>query len=107
MVEGCRLPWMVVDTMVSLFSSEETKLGPPDDRIPWAHKAQPFKPQRSHICVLGPLLAWDQGAPSLSVPDVCLHTSSSSVATQKMKLTMGGSSHLTGWPAAWARDRTL
>lgn len=55
----------------------------------------------------GPLLVWDQGARSRSVPDVCLHTSSWSVATQKIKLTMGGSSQLTGWLAAWARDRTL
>lgn len=75
MVEGCRLPWMVVDTMVSLFSSEKTKLGPPDVRIPWAHKAQPLKPQRAHICVLGRLAGLGPGghSPSLSPTSACRH----------------------------------
>lgn len=60
MVEGCRLPRMV-GTMVSLFSSEKTKLGPPEVRIPWAHKAPPLRPQRPHRCVLGPLAGLGPG----------------------------------------------
>lgn len=74
MVEGCRLPCVVVDAVVvSLFSSEKTKPGPPEVRILRAHKAQPRKPQSAHMCVHGPLAGLGPGALPLCARRLPVH----------------------------------